>query len=156
LEEKGWKLKDTIEPALAQVSQLTGLRGRWEILQQKPLTICDTGHNVTGVQALVDQIKKLSYRQLHIVWGMVGDKQVKDVLGLLPQSAFYYFTQARIPRAMDAELLKREALKFGLAGKAYADVHSAYQAAQGLTLSDDVIFIGGSTFVVGDLLRDLA
>lgn len=156
LEEKGWKLKDAIEPALAQVSQLTGLRGRWEILQQKPLTICDTGHNVTGVQALVDQIKKLSYRQLHIVWGMVGDKQVKDVLRLLPQSAFYYFTQARIPRAMDAELLKREALKFGLAGKAYADVHSAYQAAQALTLSDDVIFVGGSTFVVGDLLGDLS
>lgn len=156
LEEKGWKLQEAITPALTQVSKLTGLRGRWEILQQKPLTICDTGHNVTGVQALVSQIKKLSFRQLHIVWGMVGDKQVKDVLRLLPQSAFYYFTQARIPRAMDAELLKREALKFGLAGKAFADVHSAYQAAQSLTLSDDVIFVGGSTFVVGDLLGDLS
>ena len=155
LEKKGWQLMSSLEDALSRVTKLTGLRGRWEILQTKPLSICDTGHNLTGVQSLVDQIKKLSYRQLHIVWGMANDKPIKDILRILPQSAFYYFTQARIPRAMDAELLKREALKFGLAGKAYADVHSAYQAALSLTLSDDLIFIGGSTFVVGDLLADL-
>lgn len=152
LAKKGWQLQSTLEEALGRVTKLTGLRGRWEIMKRSPLTICDTGHNHTGVQALVDQLKKLSYRQLHIVWGMVGDKQVKDILRLLPQSAFYYFTQAQIPRAMDAESLKREALKFGLAGKAYADVASAVKAAQEHLLSDDVLFIGGSTFVVGDYL----
>lgn len=152
LEEKGWKLKPSLETALKQVVALTGLRGRWEVLQQKPLMICDTGHNYTGVQAIVDQLKRQSYRQLHIVWGMVGDKAIKDILRLLPQSAFYYFTQASIPRAMNAEELKREALRFGLAGKAYADVPSAVKAAQEHTLGDDIIFIGGSTFVVGDYL----
>lgn len=152
LEEQGWKLKNSVETALKRVVALTGLRGRWEVVQQRPLMICDTGHNYTGVQAVVGQLKKLSYRQLHIVWGMVGDKDIKDILSLLPQSALYYFTQASIPRALNAEELKREALRFGLAGKAYADVPSAVKAAQEHTLSDDIIFIGGSTFVVGDYL----
>lgn len=152
LEEKSWKLKDSVESALSKVSSLTGLRGRWEVMQQQPLTICDTGHNITGVKAIMDQLKKLSYRQLHIVWGMVGDKQVKDILRIMPQSAFYYFTQASIPRAMDSEELKREALKFGLAGKAYPSVKEAVKAAKALTLSDDLLFIGGSTFVVADFL----
>ncbi|WP_246452198.1 bifunctional folylpolyglutamate synthase/dihydrofolate synthase [Croceimicrobium hydrocarbonivorans] len=156
LQAKGWNIQASVESALSQVCALTGLRGRWEILSRKPLTICDTGHNFTGIQALMEQIKGLSYRQLHIVWGMVGDKQIKDILRILPQSAFYYFTKAEIPRALDAETLKREALKFGLAGKAYADVPSAVKAAQAHTLSDDLIFIGGSTFVVADYLTHLA
>ncbi len=155
LESQGWQLKAQLNKALSEVSHLTGLRGRWEIVQRAPLTICDTGHNFTGVRAIVGQLKKLHYRQLHIVWGMVGDKQVKEILRLLPQSAFYYFTQAQIPRAMPAEELKREALKFGLAGKAYADVASAVRAAQEQILNDDVLFIGGSTFVVGDYLAEL-
>ncbi len=153
LEKGGWKLQAAIEPALARVTEITGLRGRWEILDRKPLTVCDTGHNPSGVRALMDQIKRNSFRQLHIVWGMAADKNVKDVLALLPPSAFYYFTQADIPRAMDAELLKREALKFGLAGKAYPNVATAVKTAQSLTLNDDFIFIGGSTFVVGDWLK---
>lgn len=156
LEENGWKLQPFVESALSKVSALTGLRGRWEVLNRAPLTICDTGHNLTGVQALVDQIKKQSFRQLHIVWGMVGDKELKSILRILPQSAFYYFTQAQIPRALPSEELKREALKFGLAGKAYADVASAVKAAEAQTLSDDLIFIGGSTFVVGEYLSYLA
>ncbi len=155
LETLGWQVKNYVEPALAKVTKLTGLRGRWEITQEKPLTICDTGHNLTGVKAIMDQLKKHSYRQLHIVWGMVNDKAIKDILRIMPQSAFYYFTQASIPRALDAEELKREALKFGLAGKAYADVESALMAAQANTLSDDLLFIGGSTFVVADYLSFL-
>lgn len=155
LETLGWQVKNYVEPALAKVTKLTGLRGRWEITQEKPLTICDTGHNLTGVKAIMDQLKKHSYRQLHIVWGMVNDKAIKDILRIMPQSAFYYFTQASIPRAMNAEELKREALKFGLAGKAYADVESALMAAQANTLSDDLLFIGGSTFVVADYLSFL-
>jgi len=155
MESQGWHIKSTLEQALSNVSSLTGLRGRWETLQRKPLMICDTGHNFTGVQSIVDQLKRISYRQLHIVWGMVNDKQIKDILRLLPQSAFYYFCQAKIPRAMQAEELKREALKFGLAGKAYPNVLSAVKAAQDQTLSDDLIFIGGSTFVVGDYLAEI-
>lgn len=155
LEELGWKIKDHSAAALQKVTQLTGLRGRWEILNQQPLTICDTGHNITGVKAIIEQLKKYSYRQLHIVWGMVGDKQIKEILRIMPQSAFYYFTQAEIPRAMPAEELKREALKFGLAGKAYPNVPSAVKAAQAQTLSDDLLFVGGSTFVVADYLKYL-
>ncbi len=153
LEKQGWNLKAYAESALKKVGQLTGLRGRWEVIQAKPLTICDTGHNITGVKAITEQLKKHSYRQLHIVWGMVGDKQIKDILRIMPQSAFYYFTQASIPRAMPAEELKREALKYGLAGKAFADVASAYESARAHTLSDDLIFIGGSTFVVANFLK---
>jgi dihydrofolate synthase/folylpolyglutamate synthase len=155
LELQGWHLKGHIKKALKNVSGLTGLRGRWEIMNKRPLTICDTGHNETGVQALIDQIKKQSFRQLHIVWGMVGDKSIHDIINKLPTSALYYFTQASIPRAMDAHALKHEALRFGLAGKAYADVASAVKAAQKATMTDDLIFIGGSTFVVADYLRYL-
>lgn len=155
LEDLGWKIKGHVESALKKVKALTGLKGRWEIIQEQPLTICDTGHNITGVKAVIDQIKKHSYRQLHIVWGMVGDKQVKDILRVMPQSAFYYFTQASIPRAMNSDELKREALKFGLAGKSYPDVASAVKAAKANTLSDDLLFIGGSTFVVADYFSEL-
>lgn len=153
LEEQGWKIKSSAAKALSKVIPLTGLRGRWELINRRPLTICDTGHNQTGVRALMDQIKKHSFRQLHIIWGMAMDKDVRDILSLLPPSAFYYFTQADIPRAMPAEALKREALKFGLAGKAYPSVAAAYKVAQENTLNDDFIFIGGSTFIVADLLK---
>ena len=154
LEEMGWQLKETATQALQNVSGLTGLRGRWEIMREQPLTICDTGHNITGVRAIMDQLKKHSYRQLHIVWGMVADKQLKEILRAMPQSAFYYFTQASIPRALDAEELKREALKFGLAGKSYPTVAEAVSAAESQVLNDDLLFIGGSTFVVADYLSD--
>lgn len=152
-EDLGFQLKETMQAGLSSVSKLTGLRGRWQILQNRPLTVCDTGHNEAGVKYLVDQIKSNSYRQLHIVWGMVGDKDSQAVLRLLPKSAIYYFCAAAIPRAKDAELLKQEALKIGLAGKAYSSVVSAYSEAQKVTQQDDFIFIGGSTFIVADLLK---
>ena len=155
LEAQGWKIKTHCEAALSKVCTLTGLRGRWEQIREKPLTICDTGHNITGVQAVVEQLKKQSYRQLHIVWGMVNDKDIREVLRILPPSAFYYFTQASIPRAMDATELQREALKFGLAGKAFPTVKDAVKQAESLILNDDLLFIGGSTFVVADYLASL-
>lgn len=155
LEAQGWKIKAHCEAALSKVCTLTGLRGRWEQIREKPLTICDTGHNITGVQAVVEQLKKQSYRQLHIVWGMVNDKDIREVLRILPPSAFYYFTQASIPRAMDATELQREALKFGLAGKAFPTVKDAVKQAESLILNDDLLFIGGSTFVVADYLASL-
>ncbi len=154
-EDLGFKLSESMPKALASVSSLTGLKGRWQILNKRPLTVCDTGHNEDGVKYLVDQIKGNSHRQLHIVWGMVGDKDSQAVLSLLPKSAIYYFCAATIPRAKDAEILKQEALKIGLAGKSYASVVSAYQAAQKVSHQNDFIFIGGSTFVVADLLKYL-
>ena len=151
-EKLGFKLQDSIQDGLKAVHQLTGLRGRWDIIQQNPLTVCDTGHNEAGIKEIVDQIKSNSFRQLHIVWGMVGDKDSQAILRLLPKNAIYYFCAAAIPRAKDAELLKQEALKIGLAGKNYASVAEAYQQAQKNTSADDFIFVGGSTFVVADLL----
>ena len=154
-EKLGFQLKGTMQVGLSSVSKLTGLKGRWQILKTHPLTVCDTGHNEAGVKYLVDQIKSNSFRQLHIVWGMVGDKDSQVVLSLLPKSAIYYFCAADIPRAKDAELLKQEALKIGLAGKAYPSIASAYATVQKVTHNDDFIFIGGSTFVVADLLKYL-
>ena len=154
-EELGFQLKETMQTGLSAVSKSTGLKGRWQILNHRPLTVCDTGHNEAGVKYLIDQIKSNSYRQLHIVWGMVGDKDSEAVLSLLPKSAIYYFCAAAIPRAKDTKLLKQEALKIGLAGKAYPSVVSAYTEAQNATHNDDFIFIGGSTFIVADLLKFL-
>lgn len=154
-EKLGFNLHDHIQEGLSSVSKLTGLRGRWDIIQENPLTVCDTGHNEAGVRELIDQIKSNSFRQLHMVWGMVGDKDSQTILSLLPKSAIYYFCAASIPRAKDAEILKQEALKFGLAGKSYASVEQAYQQAQKNTQADDFIFVGGSTFVVADFLKSI-
>ena len=154
-EKLGFNLQDHIQEGLSSVSKLTGLRGRWDIIQENPLTVCDTGHNEAGVRELIDQIKSNSFRQLHMVWGMVGDKDSQAILSLLPKSAIYYFCAASIPRAKDADVLKQEALKLGLAGKSYASVEEAYQQAQKNTHADDFIFVGGSTFVVADFLKSI-
>ncbi len=152
LEKQGWQLQATLAAALANVKGLTALRGRWEILNKNPLTITDTGHNEAGVRAVLDQLQKLSYRQLHMVWGMVGDKDATAILRMLPKGAFYYFCKPDIPRGRDAEDLKRQAVQFGLSGKSYSSVQKALAAARAHTLADDVIFIGGSIFVVAEVL----
>lgn len=154
-EKLGFNLQDHIQEGLSSVTKLTGLRGRWDIIQENPLTVCDTGHNEAGVRELIDQIKSNSFRQLHMVWGMVGDKDSQTILSLLPKSAIYYFCAASIPRAKDADVLKQEALKMGLAGKSYASVGEAYQEAQKNTHAEDFIFVGGSTFVVADFLKSI-
>jgi dihydrofolate synthase/folylpolyglutamate synthase len=154
-ESLGFNLKSHIQEGLSAVSKLTGLRGRWEIISEDPLTVCDTGHNEDGIKEVIDQIKSYRYRQLHIIWGMVADKDSTAILNLLPKSAIYYFCAADIPRAKDADILKQEALKLGLAGKSYASVAEAYQTAQKNTHHDDFIFVGGSTFIVADFLKHL-
>lgn len=138
----------------AHICELTGLMGRWQTLQSKPLTICDTGHNVGGWQYLSRQLNEMPHA-LHIVIGMVSDKDVRKVISLLPQKAKYYFTQAKVKRAMAAEDFAGIAREFGLQGEIYSCVSEAYEAAKDAAQEDDTIFIGGSTFIVADLLTYL-
>lgn len=157
LREQGIEISDeAIKKGFAEVCTMTGLMGRWQILKEKPLCICDTGHNVGGMQYIVKQLQQTPHKRLHIVIGMVSDKDVSTVLSMLPKDASYYFTQASVHRAMPAERLSEIALSiFNFKCSIYNDVPSAYQAAKVNASEDDLIFIGGSTFVVADLLRSI-
>jgi dihydrofolate synthase/folylpolyglutamate synthase len=148
----GWTITgQQLRHGLEQIVQQTGLKGRWQILSHQPLTVCDTGHNVDGMQEVVRQIEAQTYRKLFMVIGMVKDKDIRDVLALLPKAANYYFCQAKIPRAMDAESLSGMALAAGLSGKVVADVNEAIAEARKQATKEDMIFIGGSTFVVAEI-----
>ena len=153
LQEAGYRIREEhIRNGFARVTELTGLMGRWQKLQEHPMLVCDTGHNVGGIQYIAEQLRRQVCRQLHIVIGMVNDKDVRGVLALLPREAVYYFTQASVKRALPAEQLARLAAEAGLEGEVYPDVSSAVRAAQEKSLPEDFIFVGGSTFIVADLL----
>lgn len=130
----------------------TGLQGRWQQLQARPLAIADTGHNEAGIRYVMEQLQALPHRKLHVVLGMVSDKDVDAILPLFPADAVYYFTNAQIPRALKAELLQEKAAAFGLKGRSYVSVKSAYKAAIRNAKADDVVFVGGSTFVVAEVV----
>lgn len=152
LRKLGMKIKkEDVVTGLAQVSALTGLKGRWQILSQYPLTICDTGHNQEAFRDIVAQLESMDYSQLHLVLGFSGDKEVDKVLSLLPLSAAYYFCQAQVPRAMDAKLLQEKGKQKGLFGEAFTTVEEALQAARQKADESDLIFIGGSTFIVAEI-----
>jgi dihydrofolate synthase/folylpolyglutamate synthase len=146
---------DKIIAALSNVMNLTGLMGRWQIIDQNPLTVCDTGHNAEGIAEIVQQIFKYPFKQLHIVFGVVDDKSTDKVFKLLPHDAIYYFTKASIPRALDEKILKQRANDAGLNGESYSNVQQAYLAAKENAELHDFVFIGGSTFIVADLLSYL-
>lgn len=153
LQELGYKISpEQVKQALKNVKQLTSLMGRWHILQQQPLVVADTGHNVNGLQLVLQQIQQQTFEQLHMVIGMVRDKDIDKVLQLLPAHAHYYFTQANIPRALPADELQQKALAFGLKGSAYSSVALAKQAAIASAQPNDMVFIGGSTFVVAEAI----
>ena len=135
------------------VIENTGLMGRWQIVGQHPKIVMDTGHNQAGIETIVRQLQSEKYEQLHIVFGMVNDKDITSVLGLLPKKAVYYFTQANIPRALDAHLLAEQAAKFNLKGNVYNKISEAFSAAKQQATEKDFIFVGGSTFVVADALK---
>lgn len=148
----GFKVsEEAIRNGLENVITNTGLKGRWQQLGTEPIVICDTGHNLDGVKFIVEQLHQQSYEDLHIVWGMVGDKSANEVLTLLPESAKYYFCAANIPRAMPAKQLQEKASEHKLEGKAYVSVSEAIEAAKQNATKDDLIFIGGSTFVVAEI-----
>lgn len=140
-------IREGIEGVLVR----TGLKGRWQQINSSPTVVCDTGHNEAGIRQVMQQISRLQFRKLFIIWGMVKDKDTGAILRLLPQHAYYYFCQAKIPRAMDAHVLCVEAAKFGLKGVAIPDVNEAKTRALSQAQSDDFIFIGGSTFVVAEI-----
>ena len=152
MRKQGWNLtKEALHLGLARVSEQTGLKGRWQILQTQPLTIADTGHNEAGIVEVVNQLKKYPYSQLWMVIGMVNDKDISKVLDLLPKDATYIFCQANIPRAMDAHELASKALEKGLKGEVISKVTDAIEFARKNAGADDLIFIGGSTFVVAEI-----
>lgn len=135
------------------VTKLTGLMGRWQIIQDSnPKIVCDTGHNVDGIRYIAEQLVSEKYNQLRIVFGMVNDKDISHVLELLPKDAIYYFTKATIARAMNEKELQTLAEKFGLRGRNYPTVSNATKAALSDAASEDFIFIGGSNFVVAEAL----
>lgn len=149
---KGWNTTTPIiQKALQQVKKITGLHGRWEIIHHNPAVILDVGHNVDGIGQIVEQLELTSYHHLHIVTGMVKDKEVEKVLALLPKQAAYYFTCAKIPRALDAETLQQKAEGFGLKGGIYTDVNKALQEALNHTSKDDLVLVCGSVFLVGEV-----
>ena len=152
MRNQGWNLtKEAVQLGLARVSEQTGLKGRWQILQTSPLTIADTGHNEAGILEVVNQLKKYRYSQLWMVIGMVNDKDISKVLDLLPKDASYIFCQANLPRAMDARQLASKAIEKGLMGQVIPRVSEAVEFARKNAGSDDLIFIGGSTFVVAEI-----
>ncbi len=144
---------DQLYNGLANVVKNTGLIGRWQYLGYNPRIICDTGHNTDGIRMIVEQLENTPYDKLHFVLGMVNDKDHAAILELLPGDAQYYFTKASIPRSLKEDDLLEIACKAGLKGKAYADVSFALKEAQKNAGVNDLIFIGGSTFIVADALE---
>lgn len=142
-----------VREAIKSVSEITGLMGRWQTIQHHPTVVCDTGHNVGGWQYISRQLKRMTCQKLHIVFGMVNDKDVNGVLELLPKHAIYYFTQAESKRAINSSTLQAIASEYNLTGNCYPSVFEAYKAAIEAAEQADFVFIGGSSYVVGDFLR---
>ncbi len=150
---QGYALADSaVYMALKNVKKITGLQGRWQRLGDHPTIICDTGHNVAGISEVLRNIEATPHRQLHMVIGMVKDKDIDAVLKLLPSGAKYYFSQPALERALTAAALQAKAHALGLAGDSYDTVKEAFAAAKLNALPDDLIFIGGSTFIVAEVL----
>lgn len=138
--------------ALKNVKQLTGLRGRWEIISKNPLTICDTGHNADGISEILKQLKIIKFHKLHFVLGMVNDKDISGILKLLPKKAMYYFCKANIPRGADASELQRMGKMWDLEGKAFRSVKESFNSAKKSAGKNDLVFVGGSTFTVAEVI----
>lgn len=141
-----------LNKGLQNVISNTGLRGRWEILGENPKVICDTAHNAEGLRYVLKQLTKEEYTKLHVVIGVVNDKDLSKILPLFPGDAIYFFCKPDVPRGMDAGELMEKALEFGLNGKAYPSVYKAYKQALKTASKADLIFIGGSTFTVAEII----
>lgn len=153
LVQKGFRIeREDVRQAFQRIRSLTGLRGRMERLGTSPLIYADTGHNIAGISYVFRQLSTFPHKRLHIVWGMVNDKDRNKIWPVLPRNACWYFVKPDLPRGLDAIVLKEEAALQGLSGEAYASVWDGYQAALQNADQEDLVFIGGSTFVVGELL----
>jgi len=152
LTEIGWKIfEKDVSNGLLKVRKNTGLRGRWEVLQTNPKVICDTAHNKEGLKYVFDQLKEEKYEKLHIIFGVVSDKDLNSILPLFPKSAIYYFCKPNIPRGLDQLELQKQCLAHGLIGESYNSVKAALDSALKISTKDDTIFIGGSNFVVAEV-----
>ena len=144
--------ENSIKKGFINVIKNTGLQGRWQQLAENPKTICDTAHNAHGLKIVLNQIKNEKYKVLHIVLGVVNDKDLDSIMPLFPKNAIYYFCKPNIPRGLEASILKNKALEYQLKGNLYNSVSNAYDDAKKNATKNDFIFIGGSTFVVAEVL----
>ncbi len=153
LQEKGFYIpQEPIKKGLLRVVENTGLMGRWQLLQTNPKVVCDTGHNREGLSYVMKQLKKEQFETLHIVFGVVNDKDISSIIDLLPKKATYYFCKPSISRGLDAVVLKSVFNDYGLQGGAYNSVTEAYNMALMNAESNDFVFVGGSTFVVAEII----
>lgn len=153
LQKNGWKITPkALERGFQNSIKNTGLRGRWEVLGEHPKIICDTAHNKEGLEQVLQQLLQEPYQVLHIVLGVVNDKDLRAILPLFPKKAQYYFCEAQIPRRLEVEILAQKAAAYGLRGKPFKRVEEAFQSAREKASEEDVIFVGGSTFTVAEVL----
>ncbi len=153
LKQQGWRISDNaMKNGFANVVANTGLLGRWQILEKKPFTVCDTAHNKEGLSIVLQQIQDHTKSKLHIVLGIVSDKDLERILPLFPKDAQYYFTKPKINRALCEKKLQKLATNFDLKGDTYSSVQEAYSTAKQEATIDDMIYIGGSTFVVSEII----
>lgn len=153
LNRQTWNVsEESIKQGVAEIVGRTGLLGRWQTIGNKPNVICDTGHNIAGIKEILAQIESMDYRNLHIVFGVVDDKDINEILELMPKNASYYFCCANIPRALDQNILASKAKTFDLVGNTYPSVNAALETAKTNAHKNDLVFIGGSTFVVAEVV----
>jgi dihydrofolate synthase/folylpolyglutamate synthase len=156
LTKQGWAITtEQMIDALGKVQLLTGLQGRWQIWQKDPVIVLDVGHNQDGIRQIIHQLSQTNYNQLHVVMGMVKDKEISEVLALMPKGATYYFTNAAIPRALPSAELQTIAKHHLLSGSAFRNTQDALMAAIAAAGKEDLILICGSVFVVGEALEYL-
>jgi len=144
--------EDSIIHGYRHMIRQTGLQGRWQLISRRPKTICDVGHNEGGIRYILKQLNTEKFDHLHWVFGMVNDKDADTILALLPKNATFYFCKANIPRGLDVDELRNKALNYGLKGGKYSSVLEAYHAAKEAAGADDLVFVGGSTFIVAEVL----
>jgi len=148
-----FKVSDSdLNKGLLNVVKNTSLKGRWQVLQTSPKVICDTAHNKEGLSLVMEQLKNESYTKLHVVLGVVNDKSLSDILSFFPLNAHYYFCKPNIPRGLDVKILKSQASDFNLEGDVYSSVKESFNAALKNASKDDLIYVGGSTFVVAEII----
>ncbi|MCS6967322.1 MAG: folylpolyglutamate synthase/dihydrofolate synthase family protein [Cytophagales bacterium] len=152
LRQRGWQISpEAIYKGLAEVSSITGLKGRWQVIRSQPLTVCDIAHNEDGLRQVIAQLRSVPYHHLHFVFGVVADKSLDKILPLLPLQATYYFCKPNLPRGLPAEILSQQAAGYGLKGQVYASVQEAYRAALAAACPCDMVLVSGSTFVVAEI-----
>jgi dihydrofolate synthase/folylpolyglutamate synthase len=152
LNDNGFVLTDdVVQQALRNTKKLTGLLGRWDVVRRHPTVVLDVAHNEAGIRQLLEHLKHLHYKCLHFIVGFVKDKEIDNVLQLLPKNAAFYFTHAHIPRALDAVLLQQKAAAFQLNGNAYSNVNDALRQAANMAAKEDLIIVCGSIFLVAEV-----